>query len=329
MKRRHVLVGLGAALASPPLAALAQTATPWHIGFLTPRTRPTPPDRDSFSDAFLEGMRALGYEEGRNLVIDWRYADGSTQRLAEFAAELARMDLAVIVAYGIAAAQALQRTQTRLPIVITAAADPVGSGLVASLARPGGNITGLSAINFDLTVKQLDLLKVLLPQLRRVAVLLNPGNGAHAGVFGNLQAAAPKYGVELVAVKADTPDAIERGFAAMAQQGAEAVIIAADAFFSGQGRVIAASATKHRIATAGIYRDHVLAGCLMAYGADIADFHRQAAGYVDKILKGAAPADLPVAQPTKITLLINRRAAAALGLEVPAELLARADEVIE
>jgi putative ABC transport system substrate-binding protein len=323
------LIGLGTALTAPPLAALGQAVKFWHIGFLTPRTRPTPPDRDGFSEAFLDGMRAHGYEEGRNLVIAWRYADGSSERLAAFAAELAGMDVAVIAAYGIAAAQALQRTKTTRPIVMTAAADPVGSGVVASLARPGGNITGLSAINVDLSVKQLELLKVLSPQLSRVAVLLNRSNGAHAGVLANLEAAAPHYGVAVAAAYADTPDAIARGFAAMAGQGATAAIIAADAVFSGQGRVIAASALQHRIATAGIYRDHAFDGCLMVYGADIADFHRQAAGYVDKILKGAAPADLPVAQPTKISLLINRRTAETLGIEVPAELLARADEVIE
>jgi putative ABC transport system substrate-binding protein len=233
------------------------------------------------------------------------------------------------VTYGTAAARVLQKTTTTVPIVIAAAVDLVGAGVVASLARPGGNITGLSVIDSDMSAKQLELLKTASPTLSRVAVLLNPGNPADPAVLKHVEAVAPGLGVEVVAVNADTPQAIESGFAAAVQQGAGAVIIAADAFFSGQGPQLAASALRHRLATVSLYQDHVRAGCLMSYGQNVAKFHRQAARYVDKILKGAKPADLPVERPTKFDFFINLKTATALGIDVPPMLLVSADEVIE
>jgi putative ABC transport system substrate-binding protein len=327
--RREFVAALGVA-AAWPLAARAQLAgTVWRIGFLTPRSHPISPGHDAFSDAFIEGMSNLGYSEGKNLVIEWRYADGDYTRLAGFANELVGMNLPIIVTYGTAAARVLQKTTTTIPIVVAAAVDMVRAGIVASLARPGGNITGLSVIDIDISAKQLELLKTFSPKLVRVAVLLNPGNSVNPLVLKHVEAGASLLGVEVAAVNAATPQAIEAAFAEAAQQRAGAVIIAADAFFSGQGPLIAASAAQHQLATISLYRDHVLAGCLISYGQNVAEFHRRAATYVDKILKGAKPEDLPVEQPTKFDLAINSKTAAALGLAIPRGLLVSADEVIE
>jgi putative ABC transport system substrate-binding protein len=331
VNRRDFIGLFGAAVTARPVTLLAQQeAKIWRIGFLTPRSHPSPPGRDTFSDAFMQGMNELGYHEGKNLVIEWRYADGDYQRLAGFADELVNMNPPVIVTYGTAAARVLQRATKTVPIVVAAALDLVGAGIVASLARPGANITGLSVINLDMSPKQLELLKMFSPTLSRVAVLLNPGNAANPQVLKQVQAAAPQLGgVEVVAVNAATPQAIESAFAEAAKQGAGGIIVAADAFFSGQGPQIAAASLQHRLPTISIYEDHVVAGCLMNYGQNVAEFHRQAARYVDRILKGARPEDLPVEQPTKIDLVINGKTAAALGLAIPLELAVSAERVIE
>jgi len=328
--RRRDFIALIGSTATLPLAASAQqTGAVWRIGFLTPRSLPSPPAHDTFSDAFIDGMSSLGYSEGKNLAIEWRYANGDYARLAGFANELVGMNLPVIVTYGTAAARVLQKTTTTIPIVVAAAVDLVGAGIVASLAHPGGNITGFSVIDVDISAKQLELLKSLSPNLSRVAVLLNPGNSANPLVLKHVESNAPALGVQVVAVNATTPQGIETAFADAAQQGATAVIIAADAFFSAQGSQIANSAAQHRLPTISLYKDHVLAGCLISYGQNVAEFHRRAAIYVDKILKGTKPQDLPVEQPTKFDMVINLKTAKELGLVVPQSLLATADEVIE
>jgi len=330
VNRRDFIGLFGAAVTATPVTLLAQQEPKiWRIGFLTPRSHPSPPGHDAFSDAFMQGMNELGYHEGKNLTVEWRYADGDYQRLAGFADELVGMNLPVIVTYGTVAARVLQRATKTVPIVVAAALDLVGAGIVASLARPGANITGLSVINLDMSPKQLELLKKFSPALSRVAVLLNPGNAANPQVLTQVQAAAPQLGVEVVAVNAATPQAIESAFAEAARQGAGGVIVAADAFFSGQGPQIAAASLQHRLPTISIYEDHVFAGCLMNYGQNVAEFHHQAARYVDRILKGARPEDLPVEQPTEIDLVINGKTAAALGLTIPLELAVSADRVIE
>ena len=330
MNRRTFLVCTGAVVLAAPHAAFAQVQTKARrLGFLTPRARPSPPDRDAFSDAFLQGMRELGYVEGKNLVIEWRYANGNYKSLPDLAAELTRMDLEVIVTYGTAAAQALKKATSTIPIVVTAAVDLVGSGIVESLRRPGGNLTGLSAIGVDLSPKHAELMKTMIPKLASVAVLMNPGNSTHPAVLKNVEAAAEKLGMKVVPADAGTPSEIESAFTAASRKGAGAVIVAADAFYSGQGPQLAAAELKHRMPTISIYDGNVRAGCLMSYGQNIADFHRQAATYVDKILKGAKPGDLPVEQPTKFELVINLKTAKALGLTVPPALLGRADQVIE
>ena len=328
MNRRDAVRAL-LALGASPLSGFAQQPPKMsRVGFLTPRSRPIAPNHDAFSDAFTTGMRERGYIEGKNLVVEWRYVDGPSAGLADLAADLVRLNVEVIVAYGTAAVQAAQRATKTIPIVIAAAADPVSSGLVASLSRPGGNTTGLSAIAVDLSQKHVELLKTMLPKLARVVVLTNPGNSSHAAVAKNVEAAATGFGIEVIVASARTPVEIAGAFASAARERAGAVIVAADAFFSGQGPPLADASVKNRMPTISIYQEHVATGGLMSYGQNIADFHRQSATFVDKILKGAKPENLPVEQPTRIEFHINGKTAKALGLTIPQLLLQRADEVI-
>ena len=329
MRRRDLILLLGAGVVRSGGVLAQQQPRTRRIGFLTPRAQPQLPAGDAFSAAFIAGMRDLGYREGENFIVEWRYTDGDYKRLTGAAVELVKLDLPVIVAYGTAAAKALKSATETVPIVVAAAVDLVGAGIVGSLARPGGNITGLSVISVDLSAKQLGLLKAASPTLTRVAVLSNPGNSSHGAVLQHVQTAATPVGISIVSVDAATPVAIDQALASAAQQGATAVLVAADGFFSGQGARLAAGAQQHRLATISLYQDHVIAGCLMSYGPNVAAFHRQAARYVDKILKGAKPEELPVEQPTKIDLMLNAKTAAALGLPLPRDLLVMADEVIE
>lgn len=329
MNRRKLLAALGLGALAEALPALAQQkGKVWRIGFLAPRSRPTAADPDVYS-AFPQGMRELGYVEGKHFVIEWRFADGKFERLPGLAAELVKMKVDVIVAAGTAATQMAQRATTTIPIVIAASVDPVGSGFVKSLARPGGNITGLSLATSDFSPKHLELLMTAVPKLSRVAVLVNPDNSAHPGVLKSVQAAAQKLGVQVLPVTARTPEDIERGFAMMKRERAEAVIVAADAFFVLQRRQIVELALKHRLASMATNREYAAAGGLMSYGQNVADFYRRAATFVDKILKGAKPGDLPIDQPTIFELVINRKTAKTLGITIPQELLLRADRVIE
>jgi putative ABC transport system substrate-binding protein len=301
MDRRAFISTLTGGLIAAPLAMPARAQTKARrLAFLTPRSRPSPPGHDAFSQAFVQGMRELGYVEGTNLVVEWRYANGIYKSLPDLAAELTRADPEVIVAYGTAAAQALKKATSSIPIVVAAAVDLVGSGIVESLRRPGGNVTGLSAIGVDLSPKHLELLRTVMPRLASVAVLINPGNSTHPAVLKNVVASAEKFAaLKVVSADARVPNDIEGAFTVASRKGAGAVIVATDAFYSGQGPRLADASLKHHLPTTSIYDENVQAGCLMSYGQDIAAFHRQAATYVDKILKGARPADLPVEQPTK------------------------------
>jgi putative ABC transport system substrate-binding protein len=211
---------------------------------------------------------------------------------------------------------------------VAAAVDLVESGIVATQSHPGGNITGLSAIGVDLTPKHAELMKTMMPKLASIAVLTNPRNSTHLSVLKNAQGAAAKLGMKVDPEEARTSADIEPAFMAASKKGAGAVIVATDAFFSAQGSQLAAASLKHRMPSISIYNEHAERGCLMSYGQDIAAFHRQAATYVDKILKGAKPADLPIEQPTRFLLIINRKTAQALGLAIPSELLISADRVI-
>ena len=328
--RRRLLLALGASVISAPFPSLAQQPPKIRrIGFLAARSRSTPANPDVYYDAFVKGMRDLGYVEGRNLVIEWRFADGKLERLSELAAELVRMKVEVIATHGTQNAQAAQRATSTIPIVISAISDPVSAGVVKSLARPGGNITGLSVMTVDLSPKQIELLHAVIPRLSRVALLMNSSNSGHPAILKSTQAAARSIGATVLPVEVRSAEEIERGFATMARERSDVLIVAVDTFLIGQRRQIADLALKHRLPTMYGYREDVEAGGLMSYGQNLADFYRRAATYVDKILKGATPGELPIEQPIKIHLAINRKTAKALGLVISKELLFRADEVIE
>jgi putative ABC transport system substrate-binding protein len=328
MHSRRQLLVLGAAALAAPLAAFGQ-AKPRRIGVLSARSRSTPSNPEPYFGAFVQGMRELGYVEGKNLAIEWRYADGKHERLPALAAELVKLKPEVIVTHATPAVHALKRATNTIPIVMTSTGDPVGSGLAASLARPGGNITGLTLITIDLTPKQVELLQAMVPALSRIAVFMNPGTSSHPGVLRSAQAAAQSRGILVVPVHAANPEEIERGFEKLKQDGVNAALFATDSLWALQRRQIAELAVRHRVATMQMDREFVEAGSLMSYSTNVADSYRRAATYVDRILKGAKPGDLPIEQPTKIYLVINRKTAKAIGLEIPRELLARADEVIE
>ena len=274
-------------------------------------------------------MRDLGYVEGKNLAIEWRFAEGSYERLPGLAADLVRMKVEVIVTHGTEGTRAAQRASSTIPVVTAAVGDPVASGFAASLARPGGNVTGFSTIIDDLAQKHVQLLRTLKPALSRVAILMNFGNANHTANLKAAQAAAQKLGITILPVGARTAEEIERGFATMKREGAEAFILASEPFYTGQRTQFATLAAANRIPSMLPYREYVEAGGLMSYGPDVADFFRGAATLVDKILRGAKPGDLPFEQPTRYYLVVNLKTAKAIGLTVPVRFLDRADDVIE
>jgi putative tryptophan/tyrosine transport system substrate-binding protein len=329
MNRRDAVIAL-LALGTSPFAAFAQQAGKvWRIGFLAARSRSTPSNPDVYYDAFVQGMRELGYIEGKNIVIEWRFADQKYERLPELAAELVRLNPEVIVTHATPATKALQRATTIIPIVFAAIGNPQGSGIVASLARPGGNITGMSLMDLDVSPKHLELLKTMVPALSRAAVIANPNVANHVNILKSVQDSAQALGVKILPVRAGTPEEIERGFAAMRRERADGVIILADSFLIGQRRQIIGLVARIRLPSMYYYREDVQAGGLMSYGQNTADLYRRAATYVDKILNGAKPSELPIEQPTTIHLAINQRTAKALGLTIPQDLLLRADELIQ
>jgi putative ABC transport system substrate-binding protein len=274
-------------------------------------------------------MRELGYVEGKNLNIEWRFADGKAERLPGLAAELAQMKVGIIVAVGSLATSAAQRATTTIPIVMVSVSDPVGIGLVKSLARPGGNITGLSDLLGDISSKHLELLLGMVPKLTRVAVMVNPVNGSNATILKNIQVAAQRTAVKILPVEIERSQNIEKAFSLMINDKVGAVIVASDGLFFQQASQIAKLAAKNRLPTISWVREYVEAGGLMSYGANITDLYWRSATYVDKIFKGAEPGDLPVEQPTKFELVINGKTAKALGLNIPQSLLVMTDKVIE
>lgn len=310
-----------------PLCTHAQATRVWRIGFLTLQSRPEP--SDTYFSAFVAALRALGYVEGKNLVIDWRFAEGSFDRLAALAGDLARAKLDLIVTHSTQAAQAAKRATSTVPIVIVGVGDPVGAGLIGSLSRPGGNVTGLSNVAVDLSGKQFDLLQAALPKLARVAVLINPTHPAHPQVVKQVQAAAARAGVSVVVIEASKPADVERAMTVLKRERADAFIVAPDPLFLMQRRLIAELASRNRVPSMSWTRDLAAAGGCMSYGQDLAEQFRHASAYVDKILRGAKPGELPVEQPTKIEFVINLRTARAIGIAIPETLLVRADEIIQ
>ena len=324
--RRAVLRAVLCGVACVPSLELFAQQKPkeWRIGFLASGS---PATRDY--EGFSRGMRELGHVEGRNLLVQRRFADGKYERLAGLAAELVRLDVDVIVAGTTLGVQAARQATTSIPIVMVAVPDPVGEGFATSLSRPGGNITGLSSIVTEVSAKHVELMRSAAPKLSRLAILINPLNPSDALILEQVQGAAYARGVKVLVVEASTESEIEAGFGAMIRARTEALVVAADAYFDVRMDQIAKLALKSRLPTISSNREMTEAGGLMSYGQDLAEHYRRAATYVDKILKGAKPGNLPIEQPTVLELVINRRTARALGLAIPPELSLRADRLIE
>jgi putative tryptophan/tyrosine transport system substrate-binding protein len=326
MKRREFVSFLGGAAAAWPIAARAQQpAKPPTIGFLGPST---PSAMSSWVAAFAQRLRELGWIEGRTVVVEYRWAEGRSERLAEIAAEFVRLKVDVIVTYATPPVIAARQATAVIPIVSAVMGDPVGTGLVASLARPGGNVTGLSVLTPDLAGKRLELLREVVPGLRSLACLANVSNPITALEVGKVQAAARTLGLDVVTLEIRRPEDIAPAFETL-KGHAQALYVAGDPLVLTSRVRINTLALVARLPAIYNQRDYVEAGGLMCYGVNWPDLFRRAADYADKILRGAKPADMPVEQPTRFDLVINLTTAKALGLTVPPTLLARADEVIE
>jgi putative ABC transport system substrate-binding protein len=317
-----VVLGLLAA----PLAAEAQpTGRMARIGFLYPASAPA---AISYLAAFLEGLRDLGHIEGRDFTLESRFAEGSAGRLPDLAAELVRLKVDVILTDGTPAATAAKRATPTIPIVMASGGDPVGAGLVASLARPGGNVTGVTTLAGDLSAKRLQLLKEAVPKVSRVALLQNPANPFSAIAVQETASAARSLSVRVQVLGVKGPGEFEGAFGAMTKGRAGALLVVPDMMLSDNGRRLADLAVKHRLPTM-FGRGETELGGLMAYGPDLLDLFRRAAVYVDKILKGVSPAVLPIEEPRRVELIINLKTAKALGLTIPPSILIRADQVIQ
>ena len=328
MKRREFITLLGGAAVAWPVAALAQQVAMPVIGYLNASSPTINPE---FLLAFRRGLAEAGYIEGQNVTVEYRWAQDEYHRLPELAGDLVRRQVAVIVATGgPAAAMAAKAATTTIPIVFTSGADPVRAGLVASLSQPGGNLTGMSFFYAQLGVKRLALLRELLSaRAHIVAFLVNTSTVEGASQLPDVLAAAHSAGQQIIVRNANTEQDIELAFDHFIEQRADALLVASEPFFTFRRAQIVALARQHSLPTMYQGRGDAEAGGLMSYGASIPDMYRQAGGYVGRILKGAKPSDLPVQQPTKFEFVINLRTARSLGIEVPQNLLALADEVIE
>jgi len=327
MIRRRKFISLLAGAATWPLAAHAQQAAMPVIGFI--RTT-TPDDSVKLVEAFRRGLGEVGYVEGRNVVIEYRYAQGQIDRLPALAADLVARRVAVLAATGgTVSARAAKAATTTIPVVFTTGDDPIKTGLVASLSRPGGNLTGVSVFGARLGAKRLALLHELIPAADTVAILLNPKNPDSEDEAKDVQEAARALGIQILVLNAGTENEIDAAFKKLVEQRVGALMLGADTFFTSQRARIATLSTYLRIPTADSVREFPEAGGLASYGASLAGIYRQAGIYVGRILKGDKPADLPVQLPTAFEFVINLKTAKTLGLEVPPSLSARADEVIE
>jgi putative ABC transport system substrate-binding protein len=325
MDRRTFLAGTGAVLLAAPLAAeTQQPQRVFRIGVLSPGAPPPGP-----LEALRQGLRELGYEDGRNLTIEWRFAGATNERFSELAEELVRLKLDVIVSINTQASLAVKNATRATPIVIVRVSDPVRTGLVASFAHPGGNITGVSNFSDELSGKRLELIREMLPSSPRVAVLWNAGNPGIEVSVREMERAGSQSGVQLHAHRVKGTDDFHGVFEAVVRERASALFVFDDVLVTAHEKQILEWAAKVRLPVISQYREFVEAGGLMSYGPNPQDLYRRAATYVDRILKGAKPGDLPVEQPTKVELVINLKTAKALGLTIPPSLLGRADEVIQ
>jgi putative ABC transport system substrate-binding protein len=325
MQRRKFVGLLGGVIAAWPLAARAQKPMP-VIGVLSTGS---PGDSVTSMNAFRLGLREAGYVEGRNLAIEYSWAEGHYDRLPAMAAELVGRKVDLIMASSPPAAQAAKSATSTIPIVFRGGADPVAIGLVASLAHPGGNLTGVSFVPDELASKRLELLCDLVPKAQVIALLVNPSNATAERASRDVEDAARMKGLQLHVLKAGNDSEIDSAFTSLAQLHADALVVAADPFLSGRRERIVPLASRHAIPAIYAWREFASIGGLISYGSSLVAAYRLVGAYAAKVLKGAKPYDLPVEQPTKYELVINLKTVKALGLTVPASLLARADEVIE
>ena len=340
-RRRKLMMVLGTGALAAPFAALAQQPNVpagaagkiWRVGMLTLLGRPALFDTHFFTGGVLRGLRDFGYVEGKNLVIEWRFADNDAKRLPALAAELVQWKPDVLVSTGDQASLEFKKATTTIPVVSAATSDPVGIGLITRLARPGGNVTGVTSITTDLAPKQLELLLAMvagkLPKVTRVAVLMNPEVASHALRLKSTEAAAKTLGVTIVPVEARDAAQIDAAFATMRGQNAGALFVFLHPLFQQRSGQIAELAAQFRLPSmtgASVYPE---AGCLMSYGTNLYEQFRRAAYFVDRIFKGAKPADLPFEQPTRFEMVLNLKTAKSLGLKIPQSVLIRADRVIE
>ena len=325
--RRRLVVALGASALTPPFGIYAQPARkPVVVGTLGVQDQTS---AEPLLSAFKQGLQEFGYVEGKNLALQLRFADGKAERVPGLATELVNLKVDIIVSFGTVTTLTLQKATSTIPIVMANTLDPVGNGLVKTLARPGGNITGLSSLGGEIGGKHLEMLLGIVPKLSLVAVLTNPGNPSNPLLLKSIQSAAQKTSAQILPLEARTLPEIENALSAMTQGKAGAVIVARDGLFISQSRQIAELALKHRLPSISEQSEITKAGGLMSYGVNQREQFRRAATYVDKILNGAKPADLPVEQPAKFELVVNRKTAKALGLTIPQALLISADNVID
>jgi putative ABC transport system substrate-binding protein len=323
---RTALVGLGAMILSTPGVAAQSPVKAARIGVLSGGAASTEAIRH---EAFRQGLNELGYVEGRNIVIEYRHAEGKTERLPALAAELVRLNVDLILTSGDRGVRAAKQASQTIPIVVAIAGDLVGPGYVASLARPGGNITGLTTLASESSAKRLELLKTAFPKVSRVAILWNPNNASSVAEFKETEGGAQALRIQLVPLDVRRADDFESAFPAALRARVDALIVIGDILLLTHRARIADFAARNRLPAMYSNQDYMDAGGLMSYGPNIVDMCRRAATYVDKILKGAKPGDLPIEQPTKLEFVINLRTAKALGLTIPQSVLLRADKVLE
>jgi putative ABC transport system substrate-binding protein len=326
IRRREFIFTLGGAAAAWPFAACGQqTSRAARIGFLGVST---PSGVEARLQRLRAGLRDLGYVEGQNIFIDFRWAEGNYSRLVEFAVELLLLDADILVTYGTPGTLAARQATTTRPIVMIVSGDAVATGIVSSLARPGGNVTGSTFFNPELSAKRLEVIKEIHPSARRVGILLNPGNPINPPVMRATEIAATPLGLEVLSFETRRTDELRSTFSRMRDAGIDAVGVTDDTHFVGNARAIAELAINNRLPSIG-FSEFALAGGLIGYGVNLGDLWYRGAFFIDRILKGTRPADLPVEQPTKFELAFNLKTAKALGLDIPPSVLARADEVIE
>lgn len=322
--RRRLLAALGAGIVAFPVRLHAQQQDKvWRIGYLSISAA----SASTAPGDFTRAMRELGHVEGKHYIMEWRSADGKYERFPKLASDLVKANVDIIVVTARAANTAVQRATNTIPVVVMSSADPVAEGLAASLARPGGNITGLASVTGEASAKYLELLKILMPKLSRVGLLLNPGNKA-SDISRDLQQAGRALGVTILTANASTTTEIEQALTTLKRESCDAVVITTDGFFFTHRKHLSQVALAQRLPSIVGRREYADAGCLMSYGESLSDARRRTAYYVDRIMKGARPGDLPFEKPTRLFLVINRKTASAMNIVIPQELLLRADEVI-